>query len=179
MRRKTDIYEAALREDERRLWQQTWLEEIIERLSGSPILKCGEYWNRDGVQGYYACYQMSDRYGYPLYIMISRSHTNKSMRLEEIIEDLRSSNIAIPFEKFGEYPSRARVAKGGAHIDAGTYATIKFGKRWYMISKSGRYRPQQHFQLREKLQPVRMSVPLTFAQLKEMQYAARVKTKPQ
>jgi len=175
MPKGTDYYEAALREDEKRRTQRTWLEEVAGRLSDYPVLECEArpYWNRFGCQGYYACYQTKDRWGYPLWLMISRSHTSTLLTLDELLDDLRSSEITIPFEEFGEYPSRARAQSLGAKIGPGTYATIRFGRRWYMISRSGK--PKPYFKLFEISQRVPRPTPLTYAKLKEMQNAARAK----
>ena len=149
----TDCYEAALRDAFTKDEQRLWLIEIVNRLSGRPVRKCHEvlYWNHPGlpehlrVQGYYACYQSVDRNGYPIYLMIGRSHTNEHLNLDQIIDDLGSSTIVFPFEKFGDYYAQ-RSRRG-----PGKHATIKFGNIWYMLSVCGHLKPHYRLVRRESV----------------------------
>jgi hypothetical protein len=149
MKRGTDYFEAALREDDRRQGQRAWLDEIISRLTGSLVFirRESQYWNHPKLppifrsQGYSVCCQTKDHYGFPLYIMISRSHTTKLLGLDDLLDELRSSEMVIPFKNFGEYFSRSRAVRHGVKVGPGTYATIKFGEWWYMISQSGFQKP--------------------------------------
>jgi hypothetical protein len=124
--------------------QTRWLADIVDRLATCRTFKCREiqYWNHPDlpahlrVPGYYVCYQASDHYGFPLYVMISRSDTNECIELEQIVRELRSPEVIFPFSAFGEYYAKRSVKRG-----PGTYSTIKFGNRWYMISVCGMLRP--------------------------------------
>ena len=172
MKADSDYYEAALRSapDEQRLW----LEDVINRLTGRPVFKCHEikYWNHPELpeslraQGYYVCYQSADRAGYPLYIMSSRSHTSEPLKLEEIVDDLRSTEIVLPFERFGEYYAKRKQRRG-----PGKYATIRFGARWYMLSVCGSMKP--YYKLVETKKSAIRSEALTYAELRERQAALR------
>ena len=134
--------------------QSRWLTEVADRLATCRTFKCREiqYWNHPDLpehlraQGYYVCYQTSDHYGYPLYMMISRSHTNECIELEQIIRELRSTDIVFPFKSFGEYYARRSVKRG-----PGKYSTIKFDARWYMISVCGTMKPYYKLIKEEKL----------------------------
>jgi hypothetical protein len=141
-----DIYEAALRRqyvadetDHRR-----WLAEVTSRLSdhrGRSIERL-LYRNRPNrpeelqEQGFYLCFQTSNRYGGTIYIMISRSRTDTHLTVNEIIDNLSSNEVEYPFKEFGEYRSGRR-----RDAEPGQYATIKFGPQWYLISKSGMKKP--------------------------------------
>jgi len=120
--------------------QREWLIEFVNRLSVNRLCEHPghAYWNHPDlpesarVQGFSLSYQSSDRYGHTIHLMISRSNTDHTLTLSEILGDLTSRLIEVPF-KFGQYHK---------HLpDPGTYATIRFGTRWYMLSRSGIRRP--------------------------------------
>ena len=170
-----DQYEAALR----RLQQsdeRLWLNDVINRLEGRPVWKCHEvqYWNHPELpehlqrEGYYVCYQSADRAGYPLYVMISRSHTNEALTLENIVENLRSSDIVLPFEKFGDYYAKKSTRRG-----PGKHATIRFGKRCYMLSICGTFKP--YYNLVVETKPEVRTPALTYDDLKKRMLDLRAK----
>ncbi len=170
-----NFYDFVVRNSYHKDEQRLWLEDVINRLADRPVLKCHEkgYWNHPELpdslrkKGYYVCYQSSDRVGYSLYLMISRSHTDELITLERILDDLRSKEIVFPFEKFGEYYAQQdRRAPG-------TYATIRFGMRWYMLSKCGFMKP--YYKLFDKKRRADQQKALTYAEYKEHLKAARAK----
>jgi len=139
-----NFYEAVIGNANQRDEQRLWLEDVINRLTGRPVWKCHEvqYWNHPELpkslrkQGYYVYYQSSDQTGHPIFLMFSRSDTDELLTLERILDDLRSGEIAFPFEKFGAYYAQPKRRCG-----PGTYATIRFGTRWYMLSRCGSMNP--------------------------------------
>jgi hypothetical protein len=162
MKPTTDIFEAELRAAFSNDEQRRWLTDVVNRLSGRPVSKCQEvkYWNHPELQehlrveGYSCCYQTSDRAGYPLYVMLSRSHTVEPIALAQIIDELSSDEIVHPFEKFGDYYVERSRSRG-----PGKYATIRFGSRWYMVSVCGQFKP--HFRLVEARRPTALIAPMT------------------
>ena len=173
-----DYYEAELRRGFNNDEQRLWLADVVNRLSDRPVWKCQEiqYWNHPELpepmraQGYYACLQSADRNGYPLFIMISRSHTTNKVSLAQIVDELSSQDIVFPFAKFGEYYARRSSSRG-----PGKYATIKFGSRWYMISVCGQPKPYYRLIRPERLKAAVRRTP-TYKELEERQREARAKS---
>lgn len=167
MKSTGDYYEAELRSAYCKDEQRRWLDDLVDRLSACGIAKCneGQYWNHPQlpphlrVEGYYCCYQLTDRTGHPQYAMISRSKTSNLLDLKQIIEDLGSQEIAYPFEKFGDYFAQPRHSRG-----PGKFATIRFGLRWYMLSVCGQFKP--YFKLVSERHTVPKR-PLSLHELKE------------
>jgi hypothetical protein len=142
--------ESALRIEYSKDEQKRWLADIVDRLATCRTFKCRElkYWNHPDlpadlrVQGYYVCYQVTDRYGMPQYVMISRSNTAEFIELGQIVDELSSGDVNLPFSAFGDYYA-ARTTKRSP----GTYATIKYADRWYMISVCGVLKPYHRLSL--------------------------------
>ena len=158
--------------------QRLWLDDVVTRLCGQPVWKCNDlqYWNHPElpeqarVQGYYVCYQTADRAGYPLYVMISRSQTNDLIHLEEVINDLRSAKVVFPFSTFGEYYAQRSKRRG-----PGTYATIRFGSRWYMLSVCGQLTPFHKFVMQGKAGHA--TIPMTWDEVLQLEAAKQPKLK--
>jgi hypothetical protein len=171
-----DYYEAALRNAYAKDEQRLWLEDIVNRLSGCRVWKYPDvmYWNHPELpehlrsKGYSVCFQSADRDGHPLYVMVSRSHTDTPVSLQRIIDDLCSKEIVLPFVRFGEYYAQPSKRRG-----PGKHATIKFGSRWYMLSVSGR--PKPYYRLTRPAKTTSAKSELTYEVLKERQQTARAK----
>jgi hypothetical protein len=153
-RETSNDLESALRIQYSNDEQEHWLADIVDRLASCRTFKCRElkYWNHPylparltRVQGYYVCYQVSDRYGVPQYVMIPRSNTDEFIELKQIVEELSSGAVILPFSTFGEYHA-VRTTKRGP----GTCATIKCAEEWYMISVCGVLKPYHRLSLPDR-----------------------------
>ena len=111
--------------------QVVWLRAFADKLSdyaSKPNGQRGHYPNKNDRLGFYICYKY---FGlkFDRYLMTSRSHTDFNPSKKQIINELRSEEVEVRPEWCGKYHEHLRVP--------GSYATVRYGDIWYILSESG------------------------------------------